>query len=234
MSTSDQSSSSQPGIGPEGVSHDAFFEAYAAERGAPWDVGRPQPAVLDAIARGWFARGPVLDAGCGTGVNLEPILKATSHDMVAVDCVPMAVEQARERIRRVGMSERVTFGTCDLRAFDPETSEVAGIEPNRFGGILDSGVLHVFSDQDRLRYLRGLACAATAEASLVVLVFSDRETRPHGPRRMTESELRTLLPATGWWIRDLLPHHYQSHPHPGGAEAWLVHATLRPDIDSCD
>ena len=224
MTDGDQSTSNEAGIGPEGVAHAAFFEAYDAERGAPWDVGTAQPAVLDAIARGWFDRGPVLDAGCGTGVNIEPILQSTSHDVVAVDCVPVAIEQARQRIERLELSNRVTFGLCDLRTFDPSSAEVAGVEPERFGSILDSGVLHVFSDRDRRVYLEGLACSAAPGASLVVVVFSDRETRPRGPRRMSETELRTLLSAAGWRVDELLPHHYQSHAHPGGAEAWLVHA----------
>jgi SAM-dependent methyltransferase len=225
MSEQGESEASHDFIGSEGVSHEAFFEAYEAERGAPWDVGMPQPAVIEAIERGWFASGPVLDAGCGTGVNLIPILQSSEHDVVAIDCVPAAVDLARERVNELELSHRATFGVCDLRAFSPATSSVEGIAPGRFGSILDSGVLHVFSDRDRAVYLEGLAQAASPGASLVVLVFSERERRPRGPRRMSESELRTLLPAAGWRINELLPHHYQSHPHPGGAEAWLVYAT---------
>src|SRR5260370_7854316 len=35
---------------------------------APWDIGRPQPAVVRLASEGGFA-GAVLDAGCGTGEN---------------------------------------------------------------------------------------------------------------------------------------------------------------------
>src|SRR3954464_13182991 len=35
---------------------------------APWDVGRPQPAIVRVAAEGGFT-GTVLDAGCGTGEN---------------------------------------------------------------------------------------------------------------------------------------------------------------------
>ena len=37
---------------------------------APWDVGRPQPAVVRLASTGGFA-GAVLDAGCGTGENAQ-------------------------------------------------------------------------------------------------------------------------------------------------------------------
>src|SRR5262249_46309768 len=39
-----------------------FESAYAGQ--APWDIGRPQPAFVDAAEQ---VRGAVLDAGCGTG-----------------------------------------------------------------------------------------------------------------------------------------------------------------------
>jgi len=32
---------------------------------APWDIGRPQPAIVRLASEGGIA-GPVLDAGCGT------------------------------------------------------------------------------------------------------------------------------------------------------------------------
>ena len=41
-----------------------FESAYAGQ--APWDIGRPQQAFLDAADR---ITGSILDAGCGTGDN---------------------------------------------------------------------------------------------------------------------------------------------------------------------
>src|SRR5215813_3371502 len=34
----------------------------------PWDIGRPQPAIVRLASQGGFA-GAVLDVGCGTGEN---------------------------------------------------------------------------------------------------------------------------------------------------------------------
>ena len=41
-----------------------FESAYAGQ--APWDIGRPQKALLSVADR---IAGSVLDAGCGTGEN---------------------------------------------------------------------------------------------------------------------------------------------------------------------
>lgn len=42
--------------------------SYHDDDPAPWDIGRPQPAIVGVAFRGAFT-GPVLDAGCGTGEN---------------------------------------------------------------------------------------------------------------------------------------------------------------------
>jgi hypothetical protein len=47
-----------------GLARDASFR----DGPAPWNVGRPQPAVERLAAAAGFA-GAVLDAGCGTGEN---------------------------------------------------------------------------------------------------------------------------------------------------------------------
>jgi hypothetical protein len=44
------------------------WDASYRDGRAPWDIGKPQPAVARVAAAGGFA-GTVLDAGCGTGEN---------------------------------------------------------------------------------------------------------------------------------------------------------------------
>jgi predicted RNA methylase len=43
---------------------ETFASMFAGK--APWDIGKPQPAFVEAADK---ARGSVLDAGCGTGEN---------------------------------------------------------------------------------------------------------------------------------------------------------------------
>ena len=44
------------------------WDASYCDGPAPWDIGRPQPAIVRLASAGAFA-GAVLDAGCGTGEN---------------------------------------------------------------------------------------------------------------------------------------------------------------------
>ena len=161
-------------IGSEGVRHEVFMEAYGRDRPAPWETGRVQPAIIDAISRGWLANGPVLDAGCGTGENSVEIARRTGLQVHAVDCVPVALDKAKSCVDSNGFSEQVEIEFHDLR--NPT------LQQHRYGSILDAGVLHVFSDEDRLRYLEGLGSAIWPGGSLVVVVFSDEEKRGGGPR----------------------------------------------------
>lgn len=65
---------------PSAYLHDAAEpdDLYAGK--APWDIDRPQPALL-ALASAGAITGRVLDAGCGTG---EHVLMAAGLGLVAL------------------------------------------------------------------------------------------------------------------------------------------------------
>jgi 2-polyprenyl-3-methyl-5-hydroxy-6-metoxy-1,4-benzoquinol methylase len=58
----------------------------------PWDIGRPQPALVRLAAEGGFA-GAVLDAGCGTGENALHVA-ALGLQVLGVDVAETAVSTA--------------------------------------------------------------------------------------------------------------------------------------------
>ena len=48
------------------MDHQLFEQMYQGQ--APWDTGRPQPAIVK-LAEAGLVRGSVLDVGCGTKVK---------------------------------------------------------------------------------------------------------------------------------------------------------------------
>ena len=54
----------------------------------------------------------------------------------------------------------------------------------RFDNVIDSGLFHVFSDEDRLRYVEGLATILKPGSSLFLMCFSNEEPGTKGPRRV--------------------------------------------------
>ena len=136
---------------------------------APWDVGRPQPAVVRLAGAGGSALA-VLDAGCGTGENALH-LASRGLPVMGVDVAPTAVAIARAKARDRGIE--VEFAVAD--AF-----ELARLG-RRFESVLDSGLFHTFAGDERPRYVASLAAATEPGGTLHVVCFSDAapDTGPH-------------------------------------------------------
>ena len=179
-----------------------------------WVVGRPQPAVETMLERGWIDRGPLLDAGCGTGENLVEIARRRPDlEIVGVDSVIRAVDRARSQVELAGLAARVSLEVVDLRRRIP-----AG----PFGTVLDAGVLHVFSDEDRARYLDRVAGVLKPGGRYLTVVFSDAETRPGGPRRMSRDELERAMVAAGLEVESIEDARYLTTTMEDGARALLA------------
>src|SRR2546423_3841278 len=76
---------------------------------APWDVGRPQPAIVRLASEGGFA-GAVLDAGCGTGENALHVA-SVGLSVLGVDVAATALAIARAKADDRGVE--VEFATAD-------------------------------------------------------------------------------------------------------------------------
>ena len=176
----------------------------------PWDIGRPQSALVEVAEAGGL-RGRVLDVGCGTG---EHVLMAASYGLPAtgVDLSPLAISIATEKAkdRKVG---GVKFVVADLLTIRPD--DIGG----PFDTVTDNGVFHVFSDEDRPRFVANLRALLTDQGHYVMLCFSDAEPGDWGPRRVTEEEIRASF-SEGWRIETIEPVRIEVVMDPGYAHAW--------------
>ena len=117
--------------------HPPWDASYTTVAPAPWDIGRPQPAFARLADEGRLA-GRLLDVGCGTGENA---LLAADHgaDVTGIDIAPTAIARARAKASARGLAAR--FEVAD--ALD------LGRLGLTFDTVIDSGVFHVFGDDDR-------------------------------------------------------------------------------------
>ncbi len=158
---------------PNSIDRAAFENFYVGK--APWDIGKPQrtlAAVADRVT------GPILDAGCGTGEHAL-FFAALGHRVVGIDFVDQAIRRARAKTTERGLA--VKFLLEDATA-------LAGWG-ERFASVIDCGLFHVFSDDDRGRYVRGLARVVEPGGRLFLMCFSDEESGNEGPRRVSRQEL---------------------------------------------
>jgi len=187
------------------------------DRQPPWDIGEPQPAFA-ALAAGGLLAGQVLDCGCGTG---EHALLAAAHGAAAtgIDISALAIEQARRKAADRGLAVR--FEVAD--ALRP--SALAFAAP--YDTVIDSGVFHVFGDDDRVRYVASLASALRPGGTVYLMCFSEHEPGDWGPRRVSRDELHGAF-ASGWEIAEIAADTFQLNPRWTGsdaAHAWR--ATIR-------
>ena len=179
----------------------------------PWDIGRPQQAIVRLASAGALA-GAVLDAGCGTGENALHVA-ALGLPVVGVDVAETALAMARAKAHDRGFS--VEFIPAD--AFHLEHLG------RRFATVLDCGLFHTFDGEERPRYVASLASVTEHEGTLYVLCFSD-EGPDTGPHPISQKELRAAFnSSTGWNVVAIEPDRVQTRFHDNGAPAWL--ATIR-------
>jgi SAM-dependent methyltransferase len=168
------------------MSRESFEPMYQGQ--PPWDIPGPQPAIVGLEEAGAI-QGSVLDAGCGTGVNAL-YLASRGHEVTGIDVVPVTVERARAKARERGLGAR--FEIADALELDR-----LGL---RFDSAIDSGLFHVFNDQDRAAYVAGLGEVLRPGGTFHLLCFSDREPPGEGPRRVTQPEIHDAF-RDGWEVR---------------------------------
>src|SRR5258705_389084 len=98
----------------------------------------------------------------------------------------------------------------------------------RFANVIDSGLFHCFSDDDRERYVRGLAQVVKPGGRLFLMCFSDEEPGTEGPRRVSRQELYDAF-ADGWEVESVQPARVEVNPEftevkfsEGGPKAWFA------------
>lgn len=189
---------------------------------APWDIPGPQPAIV-ALAESGGLTGSVLDAGCGTGENAI-YLASRGHEVLGVDYVSKAIDQAKAKAADRDSTAR--FEVADATQLDQLG--------RTFDSVIDCGLFHTFTDEDRPRYVKSLAAVVRPGGRAHILCFSDKEPPGQGPRRVTEAEIRDAF-REGWTVESIEPTRFQSLDHPetrnftpGGPHAWL--ARVRCDV----
>src|SRR5436305_2321804 len=120
---------------------ETFENLYAGK--APWDIGKPQKPFVDMADQ---IKGSILDAGCGTG-DTALFFASRGDKVTGIDFLEVPIKRAKQKAAERGLTP--TFLVMNALALQ-EIPEV-------FDNVIDSGLFHVFSDEDRQKYVAGLA-----------------------------------------------------------------------------
>ena len=186
------------------------WDASYRDGPAPWDIGRPQPAIARLASEGGFA-GAVLDAGCGTGEHTL-LVASLGLSVLGVDVAETALAMARKKAADRGIEAEFT------------AADALQLERLRrtFDTVLDCGLFHAFDGDERPGYVASLASVTKQGGSLYVLCFSD-EGPDTGPHPVREIELRAAFKlSNGWNVIAIEPDRLQTRYHDDGTPAWFA------------
>jgi SAM-dependent methyltransferase len=194
------------------IGRDHFQNRYSGK--PPWDIGKPQPA-FESIAEA--ITGAVLDAGCGTGEHAL-MLAGKGRAVTGFDFMDDAIVLAKRKAEARGLT--ATFLVKDALELEEWTE--------RFDSAIDCGLFHVFSDEDRVLYVRGLKTVLKRGGRLFLMCFSDQTPGTEGPRRVTKKELRDTF-GEGWEIESIEAAQFEVRPEAmmnmyqgQGPKAWFM------------
>ena len=215
MSERSSARADDPYSGRQPTSHERRagqpWDASYLDGPPPWDLGRPQPAILRLAGEGAFA-GAVLDAGCGTGEHALHVASVGLH-VLGVDVAETALSIAREKA--AGRDVDADFELADALHLD-RLGRV-------FETVLDCGLFHTFDRDERRDYVTSLASVTGRRGNLYVLCFSDVGPDACGPHPISQEELRAAFSHSGdWSVACVTPDRIQTRLDAQGAPAWLA------------
>lgn len=189
---------------------DFFKSAYKGT--PPWDIGRPQKEFIRLAEDGEIS-GRVLDIGCGTGENAL-YLAGLGFEVWGIDSAPSAIKKAKEKVKKRGIT--VNFLVSDALELE--------LLQNKFDIIIDCGLFHVFSDEERPIYAASLSSALHPGGKYFMLCFSEHEPGSYGPRRVTQAEIRATF-GKSWKINYIREAELETTFGEEGVKAWLSSVT---------
>jgi cyclopropane fatty-acyl-phospholipid synthase-like methyltransferase len=191
---------------------ETFENLYAGK--APWDIGKPQQPFIDSADQ---IKGSVLDAGCGTG-DTALFFASRGNKVSGIDFLETPIQRAKQK----AAERRLTATFLVINALDLQ--EV----PQLFDNVIDSGLFHVFSDDERKKYIAGLTTALKPGGRFFLMCFSDEEPGTEGPRRVSKKELHDAF-AQGWEIESIQPTRFETRSDlegfpfsEGGPKSWFA------------
>lgn len=194
----------------------SFKQRYRAGN-TPWDIGRPDPNLIRAIATVPVNPCSALDVGCGTGDNAI-WLSQQGFRVTGVDALEVAIEKAREKASKAKAD-------CSFEVADILSSPVEG---RPFGFVFDRGFFHTLgSDRERESFAEAVRDLLEKGGLWLSLLGNADEQRkgPGPPQRSARNIVNAVEPH--FEILTLVSGSFGSN-HPDPPRAWVCLMKKRP------
>ncbi len=148
-------------------------------RSLPWYTTNLDPDIEAAVTRFVPDHGRILDLGTGPATQAIALAKR-GYDVIATDISESAIRKARGAAKEAGV--RIDFRVDNILG--------SRLEDGLVGTIVDRGVFHVLSPEDRPLYVEAVRRVLKPDGLLVLKTFSDKERSGYGPYRLSSREIR--------------------------------------------
>ena len=168
------------------MSHRPWNESYASGQ-LPWDTGKPEPLLVEFVTSGGVSPARTLEIGAGTGTSAI-WLAERGFDVLGVDISPLAVEQARAKMK--GRDLRCRFAALDFLSAAPPDG------PFRF--VFARGCIHVFDEPGERQRFAAQVAAALEPGGLWLSLIGSTEGPPRDvslPRCSAREVVLAIEPA---------------------------------------
>lgn len=131
-----------------------------------------------------------------------------------IDATPSAIKKAKEKAKKNGIT--INFLVSDALKLH--------LLQNKFDTIIDCGLFHVFSDEERPIFSASLSSALYRGGKYFMLCFSEHEPGSYGPRRVTQAEIRATF-SKSWKFNYIKEAEFETMFGRHGVKAWLSSIT---------
>lgn len=174
----------------------------------PWFIGTAQPVINEFVNNNKIIS-PVLDLGCGDGLNALEIANR-GYTVTGLDTCKISITKARKNKNKL-----LTFiqgnALYDLKK----------ITKKPWKSVIDSGLLHSLTNEEQFTLVENVFSVLDIGGIYNLLCFSELETRPPKPRCLSLEHITTIFKQ-----HFIMKAHnrvkFITKVHPGGAEAWAI------------
>ena len=168
----------------------------------------------------------VVETGTGAA-NATALVSVSTVDSYAADRGLADWEAAEDAAKQKAIQRGIDA------AFEVQDALSLQDLDRRFDTIIDCGLFHTFSDEDRPKYVASLAKVTNPDGRILLLCFSENEPEGQGPRRVTQAEIHDNF-SDGWEVESIEPARFKTRTDiegvsfsEGGPHAWF--AKIRRD-----
>jgi cyclopropane fatty-acyl-phospholipid synthase-like methyltransferase len=181
------------------VDMDKIYQDVPLDR-IPWHMETPPSALVELVTGGTVQPCKAIDLGCGAG-TYAIYLAGIGFEVTGVDSSPTAIQLARNRARKKGVS--CEFIIANLLGDMHEITE-------KFDFAYDWEVLHHIFPKDRQKYVQNVFHLLKHGGRYFSVSFSEKDPQFGGTGKFRKTPLGTTLYfSSESEIRNLLSPHFK-------------------------